>query len=388
MTGYYELEQFNTIFKIFEELVSKGDAIDKSIWDLIVRSMGHSSLVVPMSEKSKQELSLNIEKLINTMVESGVSVDARILSSIVASFANLDDFDKVQKYLDQYNSIPTTHALKNNYLVGLILNKKITEAEEQLQQYMKEDKSFNPSTTTVNNMLNHYAKAENLPAVNGIINFMNEKHIPENIVTLTIVIDLYFTVNLKNHKIPEIKEILSLFKGSAVKMNFHTYSVIIDGLVRAHNITAARAIYNYLKANELKKSSSPQILTSMIKGELELGSIDEAETLFDQYIATIRNDPRIWNMMISTLLSKGNDPLALHYYDKFKQQAVNSVYPNFFTYYFLLNHFKRKDNKAVIELLLKDLGELDLSNMGRELPKILHQLSRSYTLPQNLTKYA
>lgn len=384
MTAFYELEHFSTIFKLFQDMVTNNVPLNRPIWDLIIKSMGHSSTVVTLSETKKKELSTSIEKLIHTMISDGISVDSRILSSIVASFANLNDFEKVDKYLSEYKSVPTTHALKNNYMVGLILNDQVKQAEDKLRSYMEEDSTFKPSTTVVNTLLNYYSKQQNLPAVNGIIKFMNEKMIPENIVTMTIVTDLYFKVNMKNNQLPNVKEILSLFKNAAVKLNYHTYSVIIDGLVKVLNIVAARAIYQHLKDTDFKASRSPQIITSMMKGELESGSISEAEGLFEEYLKKIRNTTRIWNLMLNSLLDRNEERLALQYYEKFKQQTVNSVYPNFFTYYFLINHFMRRHNKEVVELLLQDLEAANLPNLGRELPKMLKTLSSSYNIPPKL----
>ncbi|EGV64135.1 hypothetical protein CANTEDRAFT_130460 [Yamadazyma tenuis ATCC 10573] len=384
MISFYEVGRFDMVYEMFNGLIKKDLKLTKPVWDVMIKSMGHADNTRGLTQESKDELAVNVEKLINTMVEQGFDVDARVLASIVASFSNLNRFDKVDEYLETYSSVPVIHVTKSSYLMGLILNDRVEEAEKKLKQFMGEDSTYAPSASSMNALLDHYSKQNNLDAVNGIIKFMGDHDIAENVVSLTIVADLYFRVTRKRGLVPNVEEMFSLFKKTNTNINMHTYAVIMDGLIKNYNLQAARDIFEWLKkGNHLKKQNSVNIMTIMIKGELDFGDVDRAESLFDEYLKGFANDTQAWNMMIVSILDK-NEKAGWNYYLRLQKQKVNNVRPNFYTFYFLFRHFVRKNNRAIIEQLIADLDRAELTSLGKDLPRILRELSTDYVIPTGL----
>lgn len=389
MSSFYELENFDMVFQIFSKIVVQDSKLHPQIWDLVIKSIGHSEKAKKLSAEDKAQLSEHLDVLIASMIKQGIDIDAKILSSIIASYANLNSLEKVNEYFETYQGkVPIIHSTLNNYLNGLILNNEIKLAESSFIKYTK-DASYKPSVMVVNNFLNYYAKEQNLNAVRGIIDYMNKHKIAENIATLTILTELFFKINSQRGQPSNIEQILSLFVNSNVKINVNTISVIINGLVANRNIDAARILYkNLANSNQFKNRPSADVLTTMIKGEIQLGSIKNAQEMFDDYIKTVSNDVRVWNMMIASLLDK-RESLAIDYYEKLKRQNINNVHPNLYTFYFMLKHYRRTNNIDMLNAILADLGNANLSNIGEQIPKILKALKKGneVKIPDSLQKY-
>lgn len=386
MSAFYECGQHESVFLVFQLMIQSG--IEKpsvSSWDFVIRSMGHPSHIEKFNESQKNEIANNIERMIETIEAGGSAITAKTLSVIVGSFANLNRFDKVDHYLEKYatgkNKLPIIFTTKNNILIGLLLNNNVKEAEKKLKEFMDDGSDYVPSSTTMNSFINFYAKSSNFKAVEGILNFMKQNNIPTDVGTFTILTDVFFKLHRERGLVPDVSKLLQSFSetaGNVVDINEVTIATIIDGLVKdGINLDAARALFSHLKTNKV----SPQTLTSMMKGELDHGSIINAEVLFQRYISNIRNDARIWNLMINSLVAK-NENLALDYFRKFKEQT--RCEPNFFTYYFLITHFLKRSQKKTVQYLIDELAKSDLKDLGNELPKILKVLSQNYEIPEKL----
>ena len=212
---------------------------------------------------------------------------------------------------------------------------------------------------------------------------MKQHNIAEEIGTYTIVIDLYFKMHRAKGLAPNVTELLESFannKQAGLTLNDYTYSILISGLVKdGLNLEAARTLFEHSKSY----GNSPHVLTAMLEGELDHGSVGNAEILFEKYTKS-KNEPRVWNQMIKALLYK-HELLALHYYHNFKnQEKISSrCKPNHYTYYFLIQHFIKKGNKEKIEWMLKEMAE-NGTELGTELPKIIRRLSKEYTVPKPL----
>jgi len=392
MNGYYECQSHSKVFQVFQQMIENG--IEKpsiASWDFVIRSMGHPSYIRGLTKEQKDSTVTNIERTIQTIVGNGTEMTPKTLSIIIGCFANLNRFDKVDEYLNKYStegegSLKVIHTANNNILIGLLLNKKIAEAEQKLKELMANGSNYIPSTTTMNSFINHYAKTKDYKAVDGILKFMKQYNIPDEVGTYTIIIDLYFKLHREKGFAPDIQELLSSFQNAGVnglQINEYTLATLIDGLVKdGTNLAAARVLYEHIsKKNKL----SPQTMTSMMKGELDYGLIGNAETIFDKYIKTVRNDARIWNLMIKSLLAK-HDNLALDYYLRFKEQSKLNlkVQPNYYTFYFLLSHFLKKSKTEQVQFLINEMANITSSELGYELPKILRSLTDKYKIPSNL----
>ncbi|ABN68317.2 hypothetical protein PICST_33495 [Scheffersomyces stipitis CBS 6054] len=379
MDGYYEADRPDEVFAIFQNLLSHG--IEKPsirAWDVVLRTMGTPSYISKISSAQRGKLIKSIESTIETILNNGTEITAKTLSIIIGSFANLNKFDKVDEYLQRFSiegegKLPVIAPTKNNILIGLALNKKISEAEEKLKEFVRAG-GYVPSTSVMNTFLGYYAKINNYAAVEGILEFMKKHNIPEEVGTYTSVIDIYFKMHREKGLVADVDKVLDNISASkSIPLNDFTYTALIDGLVKnGANIEAARSIFE--KASK-KYPASAHLYTAMLRGELDQGSVSSAEKLFDVYIKKIRNDARIWNTMINSLLSK-REELALQYYENLKNDAHSS--PNHFTYYFLFHHFIKRGNKETVQHLIDDLSQKPLRDFGNELPKMLGKLTGEY----------
>lgn len=389
MNGYFECLQIDRVFDIFRSMLQNGISKPSIVsWDIVLRCMGHPSYLRTLNETKRKEISVNLRRTIDTVLSLYPEMSPKTLSIIVAGFANMNDFEAVDEFLTKYSvqgkgKVPVIHATKNNILIGLVLNKKVDEAEKKLKELMEDGSGYVPSTLCMNTFLNHYARADNYKAVDGILKFMKQHNIAEEIGTYTIVIDLYFKMHRAKGLAPNVTELLESFannKQAGLTLNDYTYSILISGLVKdGLNLEAARTLFEHSKSY----GNSPHVLTAMLEGELDHGSVGNAEILFEKYTKS-KNEPRVWNQMIKALLYK-HELLALHYYHNFKnQEKISSrCNPNHYTYYFLIQHFIKKGNKEKIEWMLKEMAE-NGTELGTELPKIIRRLSKEYTVPKPL----
>lgn len=378
LASFYTLGKFQVVFDYFGELVRQGKPIGHNLWPLVIRSMGHAESIPKMSDEQRAKTSVNIQKLINTAIGQGRSMDGQLIAAAVASFANLGDYEAADSLLNTYKDVPIIFSTYDNYIHGLMLNGEITKAEKRLQSTLKTVPGYVPLTAIMNSFLNYYGKQNNVNSMNNIISFMNKHNIPEDIATVTTVTNMYFKESARRGETPKLLDILNLFKNSHIQLNSHFYGVLIDGLLRARNLPAARIVFE-----TLEEAPTNFTMMSMMKAELQFGDIEAAETLFEKYLTSVTNDTRAWNLMISNILGK-NEMLALKYYQRLKQEKINGVEPNFFTYYFLLTHFQRRNIPEVIKTILNDLETQNLEDLGKQLPKVLKEIGETIQLPENL----
>lgn len=381
MKGYLEAGKCDDVFKIFQTILQNG--IEKpsiSTWEMVLRAMGHPNYI---RRQAKKDLIVeNIERTVETIVSNGTQVTAKTLSIIISCFANLNRFDKVDEYLQKFDKLPVISPTKNNILIGLLLNKKITEAESKLKEFMSDGSGYVPFTSTMNTFLDHYSKTKNYKAVEGILEFMKKYNIPEEVATYTIVIDIFFKLHREKGLEPNVNQILSSITTSKnIQLNDFTFTTLVDGLARdGLNIEAAREIF---ETATKKYKYSAQLHTSMLKGELDFGLVGNAEKIFDNYIKKISNDTRVWNMMISGLIRKHED-LAFEYFENLKKQTDLKVEPNQFTYYFLLNHVVKRGNNDRTQYIIDNLADKKLNQLGTELPKLLSTLTDKFNFSPEL----
>lgn len=392
MNAYYECQQHTKVFQIFHEMILNG--IEKpsiGSWDFVIRSMGHPTYIRSLTKEQRNDLVLNIERLVETLLNSGIELTSKTLAIIIGSFANLGRFDLVDSYIQKYSNegngtLPMIHSAYNNILIGLLFNGKVTEAESKLKDYISSVKNYMPSSTVMNTFISYYAKNKNYRAVEGILQFMSEKQIPVEVGTYTIIIDLFFKLHREKGLIPDVGDLISSLQGAGIgtrDFNDFTLTALVDGLVKdGINLEAGRTIFEHIAK---KRTPSAQLITTMIKAELEFGLADNAEELFEKYIRTVRNDPRIWNMIIKPLLDK-NEHAAFDYYLRFKDQAAKNpnAKPNFYTYYFLLSHYLKKGNKEKIQYIINELADKSRMELGKELPRMLKPLAKDYQFSESL----
>lgn len=382
MNGFIEVHRFDEASEIFRKLLEMGTPSRLS-WILMIKAMSHTSKVKDMTKDEKAQTVSNVENTINTMISSGVEVNARVLASVLGAFANLDRFDLVDEYMKKYSELPVVHVAWNNILIGMLINKHIGNAEAAFKEYTAKDESYTPSTAVMNGFLSHYANTGNQEAVAGIIKYMREHDVEEDFATITTFISYYFKLYRLKGKVPDINALLVELKDK-VPYNDAAATTIIDGLAKdGMNIEAARTMYDHFCARNSRLKYSMGLLTSMMKCEVEYGSVVRAENMFEEYIGKLRNETRVWNMMIKALLPK-QEELAIRYYTRLLDQKKFKVTPNYFTYYFMLDHFNKAGNKARVQWLLDEISTSEMTDFGKTLPRMIYSMRNEYLVPRPL----
>lgn len=393
MSGFAELQEFDKVLEIFQDMIKLG--ISKPLtysWETMLFAMCHPSRTTKNNSNNNnssiEDISSKLEKCLATMEQNGNKLSAKTVSIIIGCYSNLNKFDKVEEILKQegkWSGIPIVHLAKNNYLNGLILNHRVASAELKLKEFQKADPTFVPSILVLNSFLNFYVGNKNFKAVDGILQYMKEQNIKLDLATYTILIDMHFKINREmgqSASIETIFELISDANSNNIKLNEVTMGTLINGLSKdGSNLEAARLLFKYVQQ---KMRLTPHLTTSMLETELEFGSIPELKKLFESYLKDFNNGERIWNLMIRGLL-KRDDALALEYFDKFKRQQ-GSAKPNNFTYYYMLSHYLKKDNKIAVQTLINDLNSGGLQNLGTQLPKILNGIRGQYQVNESLIR--
>lgn len=320
-------------------------------------------------------------------MSSGVQFNGETVGAIVSGYANFGRFDKAQEYIDKYaKGVKDNGAVislcNDGILRGLVYNGKIEEAESKLKQFMETYPQYKPHTHVMNDFLNYYAKKKNYKAINGITNFMRKHNIAENVSIKTTMINAYFESLHAIGKTPDLSSFLAKMESSenAGKRGFNEqmHSTLLKGLIQGANIEAARQLFDILKS---RYPRSAWLNTNMMVGELTLGNVKLGEDIFNYYIKEIRNEPIIWNTFIHNLLAR-DEKLADFYFEKMKQDS--QVQPNFYTYYFMLQHYRRKAKKDRLQQLVNELAEVDWTSYGTSLPDFIKRLTNYLDVPASL----
>ncbi|OBA23989.1 hypothetical protein METBIDRAFT_10186 [Metschnikowia bicuspidata var. bicuspidata NRRL YB-4993] len=385
MSAFIAMKLFDDALAIFAAIC--GGLVPKpspASWELALKALGHPSHVARMLPPEKTAVLDKIEATFRAMVASGVRVNAKVLGVLLGGLATLDRQDLVAKYMAEHKDVPIVHMARNNILVGMAVNKQLAEAETRMRAYLEEDPSFVPSTSVMNTFLAHYVATGNDSAVAGILDFMAQKGIEENIATITTVLNYYFKTYRDKGMVPNVRELIGDVIKDTSKWDQHMVATLIDGLVRdGVNMEAARGVFKYFCETRARFKHSAGMLTSMIKAEMEFGSVHNAEDLFAWYVKNLRNDTMLYNMMIRGLLTK-RESLALKYYSDLCAQRPFGVAPNFYTYFFLIDHFMKKRDRTRIQWVLDELAAADLTSFGRNLPQIIRNLAREYKVSPEL----
>lgn len=385
MNAYLELHRFGNVLDIFRGMLAENVKPSPASWELVIKSMGHPSNVAGKLDKERQEISENLQKTIATMKASGIEVNAKSLAVIAGAFASVGDYAKMEEFLKAHLTIPVVHLARNNILIGLLTNKKIVEAEAALKDQMTEDPTFSPSVGVMNAFLKAYVEGENFKAVEGILNFMKTHNINEDVGTVTTIINYYFKMHRNKGQVPDVAQLLSLL--SAEELDSHsTVTTIVDGLAKdGVNIEAARSVFEFFCKRKSRFRYSNALITTMINAELQFGSLFNAQNLFDVYVKHLRNDARMYNMMIAALLPKEPE-LALKYYKRLLEQQPFGVRPNYFTYYYMLDHFVKTGNEKRIQWVLDEIAAAKLADLGSQLPRKIRLLRGKFNVPEHLAQ--
>lgn len=388
MQRYFQFDEYNEVFSLFETIMNSGVKPSIDAWNIVIKAMTNPSRIASFGGKAKQqELVQNFERTLQTIVSSGVQFNGETVGAIVSGYANFGRFDKAQEYIDKYaKGVKDNGAVislcNDGILRGLVYNGKIEEAESKLKQFMETYPQYKPHTHVMNDFLNYYAKKKNYKAINGITNFMRKHNIAENVSIKTTMINAYFESLHAIGKTPDLSSFLAKMESSenAGKRGFNEqmHSTLLKGLIQGANIEAARQLFDILKS---RYPRSAWLNTNMMVGELTLGNVKLGEDIFNYYIKEIRNEPIIWNTFIHNLLAR-DEKLADFYFEKMKQDS--QVQPNFYTYYFMLQHYRRKAKKDRLQQLVNELAEVDWTSYGTSLPDFIKRLTNYLDVPASL----
>lgn len=388
MERYLKFEEYEEVFTLFENIINSGIKPNIESWNVVIKAMTNPTRIKSELKYSRKQLMENFERTIKTIQASGLKFNAGTIGAIVSGYANFGEFEKANEYMKNYSSIPGATNLANDGLLrGLISNNKTDEAEQKLHEFISQSKAqYKPSTNVMNDFLHYYIQRKNYSAVNGLTQFMRQHEIEENVTTRTILINAYFESLHAIGKTPDLSSYLKQMEQSskANKKGFNEqmHSTLLKGLIQGGNIEAARQLFDILKKRYPRSS---WLNTQIIIAEVTLGDAKLGEDLFNNYIKEIRNDNIIWNTFIHNLLQK-DERLADVYFNKLKQQQAQEgkVGPNFYTYYFMLQHYRRKGKKDKVQQLINELNEKDWKDFGNVLPKFINNLTGFVDVPATL----
>ncbi|CAK7896830.1 hypothetical protein CAAN1_03S05468 [[Candida] anglica] len=388
MSAYAALQAFDKTLEVFQDLLNRGiSKPSTAAWENMLLACCHPNYLSEQPKDRRDQNVNRVEQFVSTMEMNGTKITPKTLAIIIGCFANLNRFDKVDQYLQKFTvdsdkPLPIVHLTRNNILNGLILFGNVSEAEKKMKLFQEEDPTYFPGVTVMNSYLSYYVKAKNFNAVDGILTYMKDNHVAYDLATYTILIDMHFKLTHEKGQEASLETVLDLFKdanANNLKINEVAISTLIYGLCKdGVNTEAARVLFKYAKKS---MRLTPQLVTTMMTTELEFGSIEESQKLFELYIKDFSNSTRVWNQMIKGLLNK-NDDLAFEYFNRLKKEPKAD--PNFFTYYFLLNHFNGKDKRDKVQELIDDLNAGALKNLGEQIPRVLKRLEGKYNISAKL----
>lgn len=386
MKASIDLHQFATVTEIFRDILASGvESPSATTWELLLKALTHTVRVKDMSQATKEATAKQVDATWATM-KAARPVTARSLAVGAGCYANLGKFDKMEKLLAEHSDLPVIDSTRNNVLIGMVLNGNVAEAEKKLQEYAETEPSYTPSTHVVNGFLSYYVKVDNYTAVEKLMDYMKQKGIQEDVGTLTTVFDFFFKMHRRKGQVPDVAGLLLELSASNSDFQFNqaTVTSILDALTKdGVNMEAARLIHTYFSSKYPRFRTDPGMLTTMITGELDHGLVHNAERMFESYIKNVNNDVRMWNLMVRALLPKHED-LAVSYYTRLTEQSAFKVRPNHFTYYFLLDHFKRGSNTQKVQWAIDELAKSGLTDLGSVLPRWVQELSGRYNVPEKL----
>ncbi|CAH2351156.1 putative mitochondrial group I intron splicing factor CCM1 [[Candida] railenensis] len=398
MAAYIQLGEYDLCLDVFSNMVSHGvQQPSAHSWEMMLFALCNPQRVKSMEKNGRKldMLARKLEQCIATMEANKLQFNAKMLSVVIGCYANLNLMDKVDQLMQGERllggkKLPIIQKGKNNYILGLIANGSVANAENKLQQFQAEDVSYIPSINVLNSFLKKYVDGKNFESAEKVLKYAKDNHVEYDLATYTILIDMHFKINREMGQSAKIETIFQLLSEattnkdgtpSSIKLNEITLGSIIDGLCKdGSNIDAARTLYKYVSKNMKPTREST---TAMLSTELEFGSLDEAKKLFQMYTSNITNSSRIWNMMIKGLL-KRDEEMALEFFHDFKKKSNAQCKPNFFTYYFLLEYFLRKDRREIVQALVDDINGGALTDLGDTLPKVLNSIKGQYEVRHDL----
>lgn len=384
MMAFIEVGSYGRVFDVFSDMISGGlKNPTANTFDLVFKALGHPDRLSPLTAKQKAETVHTVDATRLAMKQLGLPMNARTLGYIVLCYANIDRFDKIEPLLKAHPEMARIDFTKNNILVGLLLNDHVAEAETKLKAYLAEDPLFSPYTLTMNRFLAYYTRKLQFLAVEGILKFMKEKNIPEDVATVTTVVDFYFKLSSSKGQLPDIPAVMRLFKDRKdIDFSPSTVNTILDTLTQnGSNLAAARAVFKHFSDQTPKYKFSPAMNTTMFRAELNYGLFFNAEDLFNNYVKNIRSDTRIWNMMIRGCLNH-DAQMAKDYF--YRLVADRSVRPNYFTFYFMLDYFASRNMTEQLQWAVDELAKANLTEFGDVLPKLVSRIGTRVLVPPDL----
>ncbi|KAL6451245.1 hypothetical protein SBY92_002584 [Candida maltosa Xu316] len=379
MERYLRFEEYENVYTLFENIVNSGAKPSINAWNVIIKAMTNPTRIGSFNPEQKAHLIKDFERTLKTIVDSGLKYNTESIGVIVSGYANFGNFEKAAEYIKKYGASNLTN---DGMLRGLVSNGKIVEAEAKMKEYMTQKDGYVPHTNAMNDFLAYYARTKNYNAINAITQFMQKYDIEQNVATRALMINTYFESLHAIGKTPDLTQYLAQLESSSKYgtkgFNEEMHSTLMKGLISGGNIEAARQYFDILKK---RYPRSAQLNMQMMLAELTTGDLDNAEEIFQHYIKNIRNEEIAWNTFIRHALNK--DPqVADRYFEKMKQDP--SVNPNEFTYFFLMDYYKRRNNVDKLQTLVNELAESDRTKFGDKLPKFIKSLTNTLDVPSSL----
>ncbi|KAG7663494.1 uncharacterized protein J8A68_002953 [[Candida] subhashii] len=383
MEGFFHLEDHTQVFNIFQVLLKSCPKPPLEAWNILLKSFSTpKEIAKAQNDQEKKQFLQKFNRLVETVKSQYKKLTPDTYASIISGYSNFGKFDEVDKYVEEQKASGLSgmnNIAKDGYLVGLLHNNKINEAETKLGEFTSDRSGYVPGILVMNSFLAHYSNAQNYKAVDGILAFMQKHKIPENAYTLTTVVDRYLKQMYEKGLSPDMNEVFKLIESAKLpRLPGAMFTSILKGLADNHNATGARELYSLLSK---EYPNDAGLITAMLATELQLGDTRHADRIFQEAKEKFRDSSRIYNQMIRACLDK-DERLAWAYYEAFKNEKT--IKPNKYTYFFLLDRAFGKRDEKNIERILADLEANPLKDYGH-LPRLFSKLIQlGYRLPPSV----
>lgn len=367
---FAKLNAAHLSIQIWNEMLKEGVKPSTETWN---------ALLLAMSRRGSSATKKNsIKSMLEQMKAQKVKFLPSTYATLIRCYALAQDFENVDKvYKDLVEKdYPLTFDIETSYISALAAF-DLKAAYEKLLVLSKSP-DFVATIEVVNDLLSAFIKQRDFKQAAAVLDYMTEHALKPDIATYTSILNMMFKQSRKRGltvKDEAINSLLAEMKQNGIELNPVTYSAMIDGLMKdISSIDAGRKLFEHLKA---QTPPNKTIYSSVIGAEMRVGTTENAEILFKEYMSSHKSsapDIQMFNNLIKGLVNRRQYEKALEYFDMILEKNAK---PNLYTYYFLLGpNSKESREPEQVEKVLQALNESDIF-YGNKLPKVildLHEL--------------
>ncbi|GMM32710.1 hypothetical protein DASC09_000350 [Saccharomycopsis crataegensis] len=360
---------------LWNEMISSGIKPSVESWN---------ALIVAVSKKGdKSDRKKYIDEVFKRLTdEAQLKPNANTYCALIKSYANVRDFDAIEEVFEKLvkeKLVPVTLKVKCEYLRGLAL--KDVDRSFGLCNKWIENNEFIPDVPLINTYIEVYVSTRQFEKASQALGLIESLKLKPDVATYTIILHMLFSQTRSRGEVVNqsaLKDFLKEMTSNDLSMNSVTISLMINGLMKdGMNYEAGRSLFDYFQRHYPLTRTH---YSSMIQGEFQAKNHDGAEALFERYIKThkkINNNVQMYNMIINEFTKAGKYNKAYEWLVRIKTDTKDSIKPNHFSYFFLMNDLDKQDNVELAQLVVNNLAEnTTLNHYGKRLPGVLTSLQK------------